>query len=84
MLSSHKKKQDYKSKLYTYFTARLHLSHPITHSARLTHNNSTITHIPLGDSLTLHTNIKALLLDVTIVLDDMIFHTTHDTKFYSI
>jgi len=89
MLSSQKKNpqknpQDYKSKLYTHFTARLHLTRPITHSARLTHNNGTKTHIPLGASPTLHTNIKALLLGITIVLDGMIFHITYGTKFYSI
>jgi len=69
------------SELCTYFAARLHLTRPITHPTLLTHNNSTIIHIHSGASPALHTHIKALLFGVIIVLDGMILHTTHGTKF---
>jgi len=55
------------------------LAQSLTHSTLLTHNNSTKIHVHSRASLALHTNIKALLLGVIIVLDGMILHTTHGT-----
>jgi len=79
-LLSSQRTQNCGSKRCTHFAARLHLARPITHSALLTHNNSTIIHIHSGASSALHTNIKASLLGATIVLDGMIFHTTQGTE----
>jgi len=69
------------SELCSHFAARLHLTHPVTHSALLTHDNSTIIHVHSRASPALHTNIKALLLGITTVLDGMILHITHSTGF---